>query len=75
MQSLIFQYAPDIKTQWLGELSQEIEVQAVSLELYTRLGIESYQSSATRLEFESSADCLLASLYCVDTPRYTVKMV
>ena len=75
MQSLIFQYAPHVRTQWLGELSQEIEVQAVSLELYTRLGIESYQSSATRLEFESSADCLLASLYCMDTPRYTVKMV
>jgi len=75
MPSLIFQYDPSIKTQWLGELSQEIEVQAVSLELYTRLGIESYQSSATRLEFESDADCLLASLYCVDTPRYSIKMV
>ena len=75
MRTLIFQYAPQVKTQWLGELSQEIEVQAVSLELYTRLGIESYQSCATRLEFESDKDCLLASLYCVDTPRYTVKMV
>ena len=75
MPSLIFKYSPHVKTQWLGELSQEIEVQAVSLELYTRLGIESYQSSATQLDFESDADCLLASIYCVDTPRYRVKMV
>ena len=75
MRTLIFQYDPIIKSRWLGELSQEIEVQAVCLELYTRYGIESYQSSPTRLEFDTSADCLLASLYCVDTPRYTVKMV
>ena len=75
MPSLIFQYDPTIKTQWLGELSQEIEVQAVCLELYTRYGIESYQSSATQLDFESDQDCLLASLYCSDTPRYRIKMV
>ena len=75
MRTLIFQYDPIIKTRWLGELSQEIEVQAVSLELYTRYGIESYQSSPTRLEFESDRDCLLASLYCSDTPRYSIKMV
>ena len=52
-------YNPEPRTQTL----KETVTYCASIELYTVFGIECYQTSATRLVFESDRDRTLALLY------------
>ena len=46
-----------------------------SIELYTQLGIDAYQNSASTLVFERDAHRTIAGLYLSNSSRYTVKMM
>ena len=47
-------------------------VYALSIELYTQLGISTTQPAYNILEFESAAHCTLAQLKLCDSSRYTL---
>lgn len=64
-------YDPEPKTQTL----KESITCCASIELYTQLGIDCYQTSASTLVFEREVDRTLASLYLSDSRSFTVKMV
>lgn len=64
-------YNPEPRTQTL----KETVTYCASIDLYTVLGIECYQTSATVLTFERSKDCLLACLYLSSSASFTPKMI
>lgn len=45
------------------------------IQLYVDHGLEAYQCSATELVFESSRDCVFASLVLSANSAYTVSMI
>ena len=48
-------------------------VYAQSIDLLVRCGIQSYQPCANRLQFESAAQCTLASLALCNAHTYTIE--
>ena len=48
-------------------------VYARSIDLLVQCGIESYQPCANQLQFESLAQCTLASLALCDADTYTIE--
>ena len=71
MYELKLVYDPEPKTQTL----KESITFCASIELYTQLGIDAYQNSASTLVFERECDRTLASLFLSDSRSYSVKMV
>ena len=67
MHTLLLDFTPVTNTQAIDAL-----VYALSIELFVQVGLESYQSSYDRLEFESDRDCTLAQLILSGNSRYTV---
>lgn len=67
MYTLLLDFTPVTNTQAIDAL-----VYALSIELFVQVGLESYQSSYDRLEFESDRDCTLAQLILSGNSRYTV---
>ena len=67
MHTLLLDFTPVTNTQAIDAL-----VYALSIELFVQVGVESYQSSYDRLEFESDRDCTLAQLILSGNSRYTV---
>jgi len=70
MQTLKLIY-PQSKTQQY----KESITMAASIELYTQHHIDSYQSSATELMFDTSQACVFASIALSANPLYTVEIV
>lgn len=64
-------YDPEPKTQTL----KESVTFCASVDLYTRHRIESYQTSASELVFESDRDRTLALLYLADSKSFTPRVV
>lgn len=71
MYKLKLVYSPEPRTQTL----KETITYCVCLDLYTHLHIESYQTSATVLEFESDHDRVLASLWLSDSRSFTAVFI
>lgn len=67
MHTLLLDFTPVTNTQAIDAL-----VYALSIELFVQVGLESYQPSYDRLEFESDRDCTLAQLILSGNSRYTV---
>ena len=70
MYTLLLDFTPVTNTQAIDAL-----VYALSIELFVQVGLESYQSSYDRLEFDSDRDCTLAQLILSGNSRYTVARV
>ena len=70
MQTLKLIY-PKSKTQ---QYKESITMSA-SIELYTQHGMDSYQSSATTLVFDTERACVFASIALSSNPLYTVEIV
>ena len=58
-----------------NEVAIDALVYALSIEMLTQCGIESYQPCANRLQFESAAHCTLATLALANRSRYTINIV
>lgn len=67
MYTLKLIYNPEPRTQTL----KESVTYCASIELYTRYGIECFQTSATELVFEDDRDRMLAVLYLSDSRSFT----
>lgn len=60
-------YSPEPRTQTL----KETVTYCASIELYTNYRIESYQTSASELVFETDRDRMLAILYLCQSSSFT----
>ena len=67
MYQLLLQFEPVTSKRAIDAL-----VYALSIELYTQLGISTSQPAYNILEFESAAHCTLAQLKLAGNSRYTV---
>ena len=70
MYKLLLQFEPVTSKRAIDAL-----VYALSIELYTQHHIDSYQSSATELMFDTSRACVFASIALSSNPLYTVEIV
>jgi hypothetical protein len=64
-------YSPEPRTQTL----KETITYCASLELYTRYGIECYQTSASELLFECERTAMIAYFYLCASTSFEPKMV
>jgi hypothetical protein len=71
MYQLKLVYDPEPRTQTL----KETVTYCASIDLYTVLGIECYQTSATVLAFERSDHCLLACMYLSNSTSFIPKIL
>lgn len=69
MYKLKLVYSPEPRTQTL----KETITYCACMDLYTHLNIESYQTSATVLEFESHNHRLLATVWLSSSSSFTVQ--